>query len=96
MKIALLMKDSDNVATCISAISKGEQVTVTASSGTSRVVTAAADIPYGHKIAVQDLRPGDAVRKYAEIIGESTAPIAVGDHVHVHNVGSMRARGEAR
>jgi hypothetical protein len=96
MKTALLMKDLDNVATCISTVSRGDDVTVQGSDGTSRRITARADIPYGHKIAVVKLQPGEAVRKYAEVIGESTQAIKVGDHVHTHNVASRRAGGNAR
>jgi altronate hydrolase len=30
---------------------------------------------------------GEAVRKYGQILGFATAPIAVGEHVHTHNLG---------
>ena len=44
------------------------------------------DIPLGHKIALKDFKPGDAVIKYACDIGKVVAPIKAGEHVHVHNV----------
>jgi altronate dehydratase small subunit len=34
------------------------------------------------------------VIKYAEVIGVASRPISVGEHVHVHNVESVRARGD--
>jgi len=44
-------------------------------------------VPPGHKIALRDLSPGDAVRRYNQVIGYATAAIAAGEHVHVHNLG---------
>ena len=49
------------------------------------VVTTAL-IPSGHKIATTDMRKGDPVRKYAQLIGYASKDIAAGDHVHTHNV----------
>ncbi len=43
-------------------------------------------IPAGHKVAVRDLDIGAAVRRYNQIIGFATRPIAAGDHVHLHNL----------
>ena len=50
-------------------------------------VMAAERIPAGHKVAVRALAPGEAVRRYNQIIGFATAPITPGTHVHVHNMG---------
>jgi altronate hydrolase len=44
-------------------------------------------IPAGHKIAVREIKPGAAVRRYNQIIGFATHPIAAGEAVHVHNLG---------
>lgn len=49
-------------------------------------VTLRRDVPRGHKVAVADIAEGEPVRKYNQIIGFATAPIAPGDHVHTHNV----------
>jgi altronate hydrolase len=43
-------------------------------------------IPRGHKVAVAGIAEGEPVRKYNQIIGFATVPIAPGDHVHTHNV----------
>jgi altronate hydrolase len=43
-------------------------------------------IPRGHKVAVAEIAEGEPVRKYNQIIGFATVPIAPGDHVHTHNV----------
>ena len=43
-------------------------------------------IPFGHKVAIHPMRAGDAVIKYGIAIGHATQDIALGSHVHVHNV----------
>ena len=50
-------------------------------------VVAASRIPAGHKVAVRPHAPGEAIRRYGQIIGFATAPIAAGEHVHVQNCG---------
>ena len=49
--------------------------------------------PYGHKIALADLRPGEKIYKYGEAVGNCTAEITKGGWVHVHNVESIRGLG---
>ncbi|WP_448190996.1 UxaA family hydrolase [Azospirillum sp. sgz301742] len=44
-------------------------------------------VPAGHKVAVQAIAVGEPVRKYNQVIGFATAPIAPGEHVHVQNLG---------
>ena len=44
-------------------------------------------IPAGHKAAVRALQAGDAIRRYGQIIGFATQPVAPGAHVHVQNCG---------
>jgi len=48
-------------------------------------------LPMGHKIALRALPEGSPVRKYGEVIGRLTEPVAAGDHVHIHNLASQRA-----
>lgn len=43
-------------------------------------------VPPGHKVAVRALAAGDAVRRYDQIIGFASRPIAPGEHVHLHNL----------
>ena len=49
-------------------------------------VRVGAMIPPGHKIALRGVEQGGEVRKYGQIIGYATQPIAPGDHVHSHNL----------
>ncbi|MFK7744319.1 MAG: UxaA family hydrolase [Roseobacter sp.] len=68
---------SDNVVTATRALEVGVAVADTHTR---------ALIPSGHKIATQAIAKGDAVRKYAQIIGYAAEDIAAGDHVHTQNV----------
>lgn len=43
-------------------------------------------IPRGHKVAIRAIAKGEAVYKYAQIIGFASINIAPGEHVHIHNV----------
>jgi len=49
-------------------------------------------IDAGHKIALQNIRKGERVIKFGEIIGEATADIPAGSHVHSHNMRSLHGR----
>ena len=53
-------------------------------------LTAKADVPIGHKVALRDLAVGDTVIKYGEDIGKVVAPIKKGEHVHIHNLKTKR------
>ena len=48
------------------------------------------DITIYHKFAIRDIAEGEPVVKYGEHIGQATAFIPAGAHVHVHNVVSMK------
>src|SRR5438552_2474180 len=43
-------------------------------------------IPAGHKVATRAIAKGEPVRRYSQIIGFATQPIAAGQHVHVHTL----------
>lgn len=45
-------------------------------------------IPAGHKFAICDIKKGDFVIKYGEVIGRAKEDIKKGDWVHTHNVKS--------
>ena len=95
LKLALKVDDLDNVAT-ISAngITDGTQVEVRDKKGNSEILTVHGDVPYGHKIALRDIAPGEHIMKYGECIGAASHPISKGDYVHVHNLDALRGRGD--
>ncbi len=43
-------------------------------------------IGLGHKVASTSIAAGDPIRKYGQVIGYATEPIASGEWVHTHNV----------
>ncbi len=49
-------------------------------------ITVAAMVPPGHKVATRAIAAGEPVLRYGQVIGAATAPIAPGQHVHVHNL----------
>lgn len=89
MKInALLMDERDNVVTCVAAVDKGAPI-IYQKGGQVCTLTAGDDIPYCHKAALEDLPHGAEVRKYGEMIGKTTAPIARGHWVNHENIVSV-------
>jgi altronate dehydratase small subunit len=92
-KRALIMHPSDNVATAVEEIQAGEEVAVPV--GQSVISIGALEvIPFGFKIALQEIPRGEVIRKYGETIGMAGVPIAKGAMVHVHNLEGTRARGD--
>lgn len=86
---ALLMHGDDNVLLAVDNLPAGH---VIRAGGTPVVLPA--PIPSGHKLARRAIAAGETVLKYGQPIGRATAAIAAGEHVHVHNVESLRGRGD--
>ena len=88
MKRAIALTEKDSVATMIDKANRGEDVEVTI--GRRKIVITAEDeIPFGHKIALKEIKKGEKVIKYGEPIGRATRDIKKGEHVHVHNIKSI-------
>ncbi|MGB8454378.1 MAG: UxaA family hydrolase [Anaerocolumna sp.] len=95
MKIALKVHDLDNVATIFAdGISDGTEVEVRDKKGNQDLIEVIGTVPYGHKIAIVPIKNGELIKKYGEEIGIATRDIARGEYVHVHNLDSMRGRGD--
>jgi altronate dehydratase small subunit len=90
---AIAIKEQDNVATALRVLQKGETVLVGIGDGTVAVALVE-DVEFGHKIALHDIATGDDIIKYGEVIGRATKKIPGGAHAHVHNVESLRGRGD--
>jgi len=90
---AIVMKAKDNVCTVIEAIVPEMEVSMEAGGEIIRVQATEA-IPVGHKLAILDIRQGENIIKYGEVIGRATQNIQMGQHVHVHNLESCRGRGD--
>jgi altronate dehydratase small subunit len=92
---AIIGHEKDNVATALTDIAAGAQARTRIGKEVKKIAVREA-IPYGHKFAVSKVGQGEAVIKYGEIIGGATAGIEAGCHVHVHNVMSLRGRGDLK
>jgi hypothetical protein len=89
MNRAIVISAADNVATALETLEAGQRLQVGAAS-----VTLAEVIPRGHKFAMVAIGAGEKVMKYGSAIGNASADIAPGTHVHTHNVASTRGRGD--
>ena len=89
MAQAVIIDRLDNVATATAELRRGDVVGLP-----GYAITIAEDIRFGHKFALCAIPVGGQVIKYGESIGRATADIAPGAHVHVHNVESLRGRGD--
>lgn len=95
LKIALKVDANDNVATIFAdGIEDGTDVEIRDKMGGCTSVATIGAVPYGHKIAVRDIRKGEPVIKYGEHIGAASADIRKGEYVHIHNMVAMRGRGD--
>ena len=77
MKNFIRLSEIDNVVTVTAELDSGVEVEQVKTSGL---------VPCSHKIATAEIRQGEAVRKYAQIIGYASTDIRPGEHVHTHNV----------
>ena len=78
---AILLGPEDDVA-----IAKRELVKGSVLADGAATIEVRADIKPGHKVARHAVRRGEPVRRYGQVIGFATQDIAVGDHVHSHNL----------
>jgi altronate hydrolase len=58
------------------------------------LIRAGRAIDLGHKMAIRPRAAGEPVRRYGQLIGFATVPIAPGDWVHTHNLGMGERRQE--
>lgn len=77
---------ADSVAVALRALKAGEKIPV---SGAGSELEILEDIPMGHKAALKDIHSGEAIIKYGFPIGEATAEISKGHHVHTSNVRTL-------
>lgn len=93
--LALHLNSQDNVATLLEVAKQGELIAVNDCKGTTlKVLEAVEEVPCGHKIAIEDIPAGANVIKYGEVIGRSISDIQAGAYVHIHNLESLRGRGD--
>ncbi len=93
MTNALRIHPQDNVVTVLHDLEPDSTIDL-GDGALSEPVAVREAIPFGHKVAIRAIAPGEHVVKYGASIGVAVADIRPGDHVHLHNLRSVR--GAAR
>jgi altronate dehydratase len=86
---ALRINAQDNVVVALSDLPTGTVLEFAGSNGLPAVTTRE-PIPFGHKVALAPIAQGQTVVKYGASIGLAGSDIQPGQHVHVHNLLSVR------
>ncbi|KWR83776.1 UxaA family hydrolase [Cupriavidus sp. IDO] len=92
MPRAIVLNQSDNVATLLDAGYAGDACRLQGEASGQLVLLQ--DVPFGHKVCIADTERGAPVLKYGQLIGRASQPVLAGEHMHVHNIESARARGD--
>ena len=71
------INDKDNVAVALEELKKGEIIDN---------IKLLDDIPFGHKVLLNDLKNGENIIKYGNPIGHLTSDCKKGEHIHEHNL----------
>lgn len=71
------INDKDNVAVALEELKKGEIIDN---------IKLLDDIPFGHKVLLNDLKNGENIIKYGNPIGHLTIDCKKGQHIHEHNL----------
>lgn len=77
----LIINSGDNVAVAVEDLNEGDVLNV---NGADIIIKN--QIPTGHKFAIKPIKKDEDVIKYGSPIGHALADIAIGEHVHTHNV----------
>ncbi len=80
---AILLHPHDTVLICVVRICAGDVVDID-----GHPVIISQDIDVGHKISRCSLAVGDKVLRYGAPIGSMTQAVAIGEHIHMHNMQS--------
>lgn len=89
---AIVVNESDSVATALRDLEAGKNARF-ANKG-DREINLRDAVRFGHKFAIRDIQKGEQIKKYGETIGRAICDIPPGSCVHVHNVESLRGRGD--
>ena len=90
---AIVISSEDNVATALAGLEREKTAAVGRGDEIVAVVLTD-DIAFGHKFAIDDISRGQDIIKYGEVIGRATEDIPAGAHAHIHNIESLRGRGD--
>jgi altronate dehydratase small subunit len=90
---ALVLNEKDNVGTALRDLQENEDLKYERL-GEIFPFRVYEKIPYGFKFSLDNIDLNDPIIKYGQIIGRATKRIPPGYCVHIHNVESMRGRGD--
>jgi altronate hydrolase len=84
-QVAVHLRPEDNVAVAARHLQPGLEL-----QEDGKLLRVADRVGLGHKLALRDIRKGEPITKYGQIIGFASTDIPAGSHVHVHNVAPDR------
>lgn len=90
---AIHLGDDDTCAVLTDSAEEGDRI-IYHEGGAEKNITAQEHVPIWHKIAIKPMKAGGKVYKYGAVIGIALKDIAVGEHVHTHNVHSPGKGGQ--
>ncbi len=92
---AIILHPTDNTAVAVTDLPEGKELDLKAG-GELHHVKLVEPITYQHKFCVAPIKKGQKVLKYGQVIGEATADIRVGEHVHIHNMVGLRIKAASK
>ncbi len=79
----LILAAGDNIGVLIATLNAGENIMIC-----GQMVTLSETLGLGHKLALTPIAAGEEIHKYGFPIGVAASDIALGAHVHIHNLKS--------
>lgn len=78
MKSFIIINEKDNVGVAIEELEKGLKI--------SEDIIISELIPFGHKFALKDIKAGEDILKYGQVIGSAKKDIKKGQNVHTEEI----------
>ena len=86
---AIMLNDMDNVCTSVKTLEKSAKIKIKFENEMVSLFIQE-NIKLCHKISLKQIKKGENIVKYGEIIGVATSQINKGVQVHTHNIISLR------
>lgn len=87
----LIHEKDDDVGVAVIDLAAGSEIGAATLEGEhAGSVVVRQDIPLGHKVAMRAMPCDKQVIEYGRAIGRVIQEIAPGEHVHIHNIRTMR------